>query len=63
MLGKTSNVLGTFGLAFDLFSSDLQPLGMQFSAGSDLDTLYYESDSKQYFEVNARSNIKDRKGK
>ncbi|MGX1640486.1 hypothetical protein [Sphingobacterium sp. NPDC055431] len=62
-LGKTSNVLGTFGLEFDLFSSDPHALGIQFSAGSELNTLYYVSDSKLYFVVNARSNIKDGKGK
>lgn len=62
-LGKIGNVLGVFGLAFDIFSSDPHALGMQFSAGSDLNTLYYDSDSKQYFEVTARSDIKDGKGK
>lgn len=47
---------------FDIFSDDPHALGMQFTAGNEMNTLYFDNDSKQYFEVTERSNLKDGKG-
>lgn len=61
-LGKIGNELSLTTLAFDIFSSDPHVLGMQFTAGNKLNTVYFDNDSKQYFEVTGRSDIKDGKG-
>ncbi len=64
-LGKAGNALGIFGLALDIFSSlsgNPHSIGMQFTAGRDLNTLYFDSDTEQYFEVTGRSDVKDDKG-
>lgn len=62
-LSKIGNVFSTATLMFDIFSSDPHALGMQFSAGNELNTLYFDHNTNQYFEVTSRSKIKDANGK
>lgn len=60
-MGKIENVFGAFVHAFDIFSSDPHGLGVLFSARSDLNALYYDCVSKQYYEVTPWSDVKNAK--
>jgi len=51
--------LNVIGLVVDVISDDPHSLGMQFSAGSKLNTLYFDITTKQYFEVTSRNTDKD----
>ncbi len=53
---------GLLGLAYDIFSNDPHALGMQFSAGGKLNTLYHDMGTDQYFEVTKRGTEKDENG-
>lgn len=48
---------------FDIFSDDPHALGMHSITGNEMNTLYFDNDSKQYFQVTGRANLKDEKGK
>ncbi|MBB3058135.1 hypothetical protein [Mucilaginibacter gotjawali] len=55
--------LGTFSMAYglihDIFSNDPHALGMQFSAGNNLNTVYFDALTDQYFEITSRKVGKD----
>lgn len=61
-LNKLGMFAGLLGLAYDMFSDDPHALGMQFSAGNKVNTLYFDVDTEQYFEVTTRGTDKDRNG-
>jgi hypothetical protein len=64
-LGKAGGVLGVAGFLLDIASSikgDPHSLGMQFTAGSKTNTLYFDNKSEQYFEMTSRTDIKNSDG-
>ncbi len=61
-LGGALNFLGAVGLAIDFLSNDPHALNMQFSAGAKLNTLYYDDQTEQYFQVTERGKEKDSNG-
>jgi len=62
-LNIAGNLFSAATMMFDIFSSDPHALGMQFTAGNEMNTLYFDHNSNQYFEVTGRSDLKDGKGK
>ncbi|MFM7852929.1 MAG: hypothetical protein ACKO96_13670, partial [Flammeovirgaceae bacterium] len=61
-LGRLNSFMGFAGLMRDIFSDDPHALGMQFSAGSKANTLYYDDQSETYFKITSAEIIKDEKG-
>ena len=54
--------LGVASFLLDVFSTDPHSSRMLLTAGNHLNTLYYDTDSDQYYEISDRKEVKDDDG-